>query len=153
MSTNAQRNHKFRKFRKLVFIFLLGLIAVVIYLGVRQQGPWRVPEAAKVRKNPLSASPDSIDSIKPAYREHCAECHGESGKGDGTKAIRYRPRPTDFTDAAHLNAVSDGELFYKISEGRRPMPGFNGRLTEEQRWQLVLLIRTFAQPARTLGNQ
>ena len=153
MPTTAQSNRKFRKFRKLVFIFLLGLIAVVIYLGVRQQGPWRVPEAAKARKNPLSASPDSIDSIKPAYREHCAECHGESGKGDGTKAIRYRPRPTDFTDATHLNAASDGELFYKISEGRRPMPGFSNRLPEEQRWQLVLLIRTFAQPARALGHQ
>jgi len=40
--------------------------------------------------------------------------------------------------------MTDGELFWKISEGRRPMPEFKKRLTEEQRWQLVNYVRTFA---------
>jgi len=42
-----------------------------------------------------------------------------------------------------MNSVSDGELFYKISEGHRPMPGFRKRFTEQQRWQLVIFIRSF----------
>jgi mono/diheme cytochrome c family protein len=43
-----------------------------------------------------------------------------------------------------MNSVTDGEIFYQISQGRKPMPGFKKRLTEEQRWQLVLYVRSFA---------
>ncbi len=47
----------------------------------------------------------------------------------------------------HINTVSDGELFYKISQGRKPMPSFRKRLSEQQRWELVLMIRSFAPNA------
>jgi mono/diheme cytochrome c family protein len=47
-----------------------------------------------------------------------------------------------------MSAQSDGELFYKISEGRRPMPEFKTKLTEEQRWQLVLFTRSLADSAK-----
>jgi len=54
-----------------------------------------------------------------------------------------------------MEEMTDGEIFYKISEGRRPMPSFKKRLTEEQRWQLVNYVRTFApklEPApKTVG--
>jgi mono/diheme cytochrome c family protein len=40
--------------------------------------------------------------------------------------------------------LTDGEIYYQITEGRKPMPSFKKRLTEEQRWQLVLLVRSFA---------
>jgi hypothetical protein len=42
--------------------------------------------------------------------------------------------------------VTDGEIFYQITEGRRPMPSFKNRLTQDQRWQLVLLVRSFSPP-------
>jgi mono/diheme cytochrome c family protein len=58
-----------------------------------------------------------------------------------------KPSPNDLTDASHMNALTDGDIFYQITEGRRPMPSFKNRLTPDQRWQLVLLLRTFAQPA------
>jgi hypothetical protein len=48
------------------------------------------------------------------------------------------------TDAPHLATVTDGELFYVISEGHKPMPSYRKKLTEEQRWQLVLLVRAFS---------
>jgi mono/diheme cytochrome c family protein len=43
-----------------------------------------------------------------------------------------------------MNRVTDGEIFYQISQGRKPMPAFKKRLSEEQRWQLVILVRSFA---------
>jgi mono/diheme cytochrome c family protein len=143
MSTPAQRS---LKMRKLLFVFLLGLIGISIFLAVRQNTPWLVPEAEKSRKNPLSPSMASIEAIQSVYRDDCAQCHGDSGRGDGPKAAEHNPRPADFTDAARFSAIGDGELFYKISEGRKPMPAFKNRLTEEQRWQLVLLIRAFVRP-------
>lgn len=150
MHTPAQRS---LKMRKLLFASLLVLIAVSIFLAIRQNTPWMVPEAEKSRKNPLVPSAASIESIKGIYREDCAKCHGESGKGDGPKAAEHNPRPADFTDPARMDALTDGELFYKISEGRRPMPAFKNRLTEEQRWQLVLLVRAFAHPTPAVDRR
>ena len=46
-----------------------------------------------------------------------------------------------------MNTVTDGEIFYQISEGRKPMPSFKKRLTEDQRWGLVLLVRSFSAPS------
>jgi hypothetical protein len=45
-----------------------------------------------------------------------------------------------------VQSQSDGELYWKISSGntRRGMPSFSF-LPELERWQLVLLVRSFAQ--------
>jgi len=57
----------------------------------------------------------------------------------------HSPAPADLTDAGRMNSVTDGEIFYQITTGRRPMPSFKNRLTEEQRWQLTLLVRSLSQ--------
>ena len=79
--------------------------------------------------------------------DECAQCHGERGKGDGPEAMMHSPTPADLTDAGHMNTVTDGEIFYQISEGRKPMPSFKKRLTEDQRWGLVLFVRSFSAPS------
>ena len=58
----------------------------------------------------------------------------------------YSTQPTNFIDARIVDSMSDGEIFWKITNGRKPMPGFKNRLTDEQRWGLVNLIRVFAHP-------
>ena len=132
--------------RKTVFVLLLALILLaVVYTYFQENRPWVTPEEAKARKNPLQLSEAALKSAKALYAENCANCHGDSGKGDGSEAMRHDPKPADFTDALHMNTATDGELFYQISQGRKPMPAFKKRMTEDQRWQLVLLVRAFAQ--------
>jgi len=41
--------------------------------------------------------------------------------------------------------MTDGELFWKITAGRKPMPSFETKLSEDERWMLVDYIRTFSQ--------
>jgi mono/diheme cytochrome c family protein len=134
--------------RKSLFASLLLIILVALAYTVFQENkPWVIPEEAKSRKNPLQPSEAALRSARSLYGENCAQCHGDAGKGDGSEALRYDPKPADFTDAPHMNSVTDGALFYQISQGRKPMPAFKKRMTEDQRWQLVLLIRSFAPPA------
>jgi mono/diheme cytochrome c family protein len=133
--------------RKALFAVLLLAIVAAIVCAVLDNPPWNVPESAKQMKNPVAPSDAVLAEIRPIYLDKCAVCHGDSGKGDGHDASLYDPRPSNFTDAQHINAVSDGELFYKISQGRKPMPSFRKRLSEQQRWHLVLMIRSFATPA------
>jgi mono/diheme cytochrome c family protein len=132
--------------RKTLFVVLLALILVAIaYTYFQENKPWVIPEEAKARKNPLQPSEAALKPAKALYGENCANCHGDGGKGDGSEALRYDPKPADFTDALHMNSVTDGALFSQISQGRKPMPAFKKRMTEDQRWQLVLLVRAFAQ--------
>ena len=65
--------------------------------------------------------------------------------GDGPDAAQYKPRPASLAQAMRAPALTDGEIFWKITEGRRPMPGFKNQLSDEQRWQLVNLLRTFPE--------
>jgi mono/diheme cytochrome c family protein len=131
---------------QILFGLVLGGVAFAIAYAALHQSAWSwpVPEEAKQLQNPLQPSAVVLESARPIYREKCAQCHGDTGKGDGRDAARYDPKPADFTDPSLMRSVTDGELFYKISEGKKPMPVFKTRLTEEQRWALVLFIRSFA---------
>jgi mono/diheme cytochrome c family protein len=132
------------RLRKMLFVALLALIALSIVLGVTHRGQWNIPGDAKLRQNPIQPSPQALDAARAVYSDHCERCHGKTGKGDGADATKFSTSPGDLTDSRRMTAQSDGELFYKISEGRRPMPEFKTKLTEEQRWQLVLLMRSLA---------
>jgi mono/diheme cytochrome c family protein len=132
------------KLRKILFVALLVLIALSIVLGVTHRGQWNIPNEAKLRQNPIHASPQALDAARVLYDDHCERCHGKTGKGDGADATKFSRSPLDLSDSSRMSTQSDGELFYKISEGRKPMPEFKTKLTEEQRWQLVLLMRSMA---------
>jgi mono/diheme cytochrome c family protein len=143
-----------RTLPKVMFLLVLGIVVVAIVYSAVNKAPWSwpVPEEAKQLKNPLQATAPALKSAREVYRDKCAQCHGDSGRGDGRDASRYDPAPTDFTDTKRMSAVTDGELFYKISEGKKPMPRFKNKLSEDQRWELVLLIRSFAQSATPPTN-
>jgi mono/diheme cytochrome c family protein len=141
MTTHAQRT---LRLRKILFALLLALICVAILMAVHENKQWNIPEEDKRRVNPIQPSREVINAARGIYLDKCSQCHGTLGKGDGPDAATYYPSPTNLTDASHINSVTDGEIFYQISQGRKPMPAFKKRLTEEQRWQLVLFVRAFA---------
>ena len=127
---------------------LLALVIILIFLSIGlaafHKTPWSVPLEDKLRKNPLAVSEGNLNAAKPLFNEYCANCHGDSGKGDGSDAMMYDPSPSDLTDAKHMNSLTDGEIYYQITQGRKPMPSFRNKLTEDQRWKLVILVRSFS---------
>lgn len=135
------------RLRKLLLSILLPGVLLAVAYSAYENYDWPVPEAAKQMRNPLTASPAEFAAARSIYREKCANCHGDSGKGDGPDAASYYPSPADLSDTTRMRSISDGEIFYRITNGRRPMPSFKRKLTDEQRWQLVLLIRSFAGEA------
>jgi mono/diheme cytochrome c family protein len=70
-------------------------------------------------------------------------CHGDKGKGNGSAAIALNPNPADWT-SKRIQAESDGEIFWKITKGRGPMPPWR-HLPENDRWAVVRYIRTLAE--------
>jgi len=134
-----------------ITIFVMA-IAALFFAGwaTAHDKDWPVPpEAAKV-KNPVAPTPDNLAAAHAIYSDKCAGCHGEKGAGDGPEADMYTPAPAAFTDAHMMAEMTDGEIFWKMTEGRKPMPSFKRSLTDEQRWQLVNFLRTF--PAKTAAK-
>jgi mono/diheme cytochrome c family protein len=101
------------------------------------QGEWKAPAEAKKAKNPVKG----VGGAKKNAETNCATCHGAGGKGDGAAAAALPPpKPADWT-SARVQAQSDGELFWKITNGRGAMPPWK-HLPEKDRWELVNYIRT-----------
>ncbi len=106
---------------------------------------WKAPARAAKKQNPVPLDANSMAQGKVVYIRECLSCHGEHGKGDGPSAKGLEKSPGDLTDSQRISAQSDGELFWKISEGKTPMPTLRKTLTDEERWQVVHYIRTFVE--------
>ncbi len=104
--------------------------------------PWNIPEADKAKKNPYSNNEDSKTRGKKTYKLDCFRCHGKEGKGDGNSADLL-DRPVADLTSDNVQNQTDGELYWKISEGRKPMPLAKRTLTDDQRWDVINYIRTF----------
>jgi high-affinity iron transporter len=81
---------------------------------------------------------------KKLYLENCAQCHGESGKGDGTGRESMKPRtplPANFTDPERMAGLSPFKAFNTASFGIEgtAMASF-AALSEEQRWQVAFYV-------------
>ena len=133
-------------------ILFLSAGIVLTCLPIVGAEPWVAPEAAAQTKNPLSSSGDVIAKGRTLYLDRCTDCHGKKGRGDGSGGADLERKPTDLT-AAQVQAQSDGSLFWKISQGRRPMPAYGRKLSDEQRWQVVHYLRSLAGKNKTAGKQ
>ncbi len=128
-----------------LFYNILFFLAPALCCGIMAQTkPWVVPASASVVKSPLAVSQATLKDAKTLYTNYCSPCHGDKGKGDGIAAAALSVKPADYTTDLVFKET-DGNLFYKMSEGRLPMPQFKTTLTENQRWELVAYIRTFSK--------
>jgi mono/diheme cytochrome c family protein len=54
------------------------------------------------------------------YRQHCAACHGDSGRGDGPVGTALRTPPADLTTLARQhNGVFPGDKVAEFIDGTR----------------------------------
>jgi mono/diheme cytochrome c family protein len=143
----------------IVVLLVLGIIAVVANVlihGVSARGaPTRaevvlartmrhVAVPAKVRslKDPIAPTPAALQEGREHFADHCAQCHGNDGRGQTEIGRNLYPRAPDMT-SADTQKLSDGELFAIIRNGVRltGMPAWAEDHTEADDWKLVLFIR------------
>ena len=112
---------------------------------------WELPDDADKTKNPVPSSAESIAKGKELYfdrnKGNCVFCHGDTGSGNEANLARLRRKPADLSNKERMTAMTDGELFWKISKGIRGiMPAGENKMKEpEERWHVVNYIRTLAQ--------
>src|SRR5436309_13364850 len=111
----SARPPRSRRLPKVAFVLVLTAMAGVILYAVFQNSDWKIPEGAKSLKNPVVTSPDALRAARDLYRDECAHCHGDTGKGDGHDANKYKPATTDLTATKHMPPPHEGEVSYKLT--------------------------------------
>lgn len=121
-------------------IFVAGVVLPLLLFSI-------LSLAAK--KNPMEPTPDSIAKGQAIFKKNCQMCHGEKGMGDGPAGQRLNPRPRNFTDKSKMQKMTDEEMFKDITKGEGPMPAFEHKLSETDRWHVINYVRTFAAAGET----
>lgn len=111
---------------------------------------WELPEDADKTRNPVASSAESIEKGKTLYFErtkgNCVFCHGDTGSGNEANFPKLRRKPADLTNKERMTAMTDGEVFWKVTKGiNMIMPAGEKRMSEEERWHVVNYIRTLAK--------
>ena len=132
--------------KKNLTLFMSGLFAIGLLAFVPKnsfQEPWKVPDAAKNKANPVKSDAASLASGKALYNQHCKSCHGTKGKGDGPKASTLDTDCGDFTKAS-FKSQTDGALNYTTAEARKDMPAYKKNIPDANDiWAIVNYMRTF----------
>jgi len=138
-------------------VLLLGLSAGFLTGYAKSRGPKGqepqgsetpapIPPEAAAKKNPVKPTPEGLAAAKKLFGYHCAMCHGKDGDGKGDLAADMKLKLKDWRDPKSLENMTDGELFYIVTNGRGKMTGGEGdRTSEEVRWNLVNYVRSFAK--------
>lgn len=110
---------------------------------------------------------EQVAQGRKLFTHYCIHCHGPTGVGDGFNASNMDPKPRDLTDSTEefLRTMSDEEVFDVISRDMMSleefeeeygeeedfdsmlfvppnMPSFKHTLSDEERWLLVVFVRT-----------
>jgi len=112
-------------------------------------------------QNPLPWTEENIREGGILYTKNCAMCHGDAQDGNGLFARAWQPRPANFRDLGTIAQLDENYLYWRIKEGgpglpkgsieyRSAMPVWDGVLTDDEIWKIILFEYTNAgvQPAK-----
>ncbi len=122
------------KFNALILLFFIELY------NINAQNLWRAPQEFKQLQNPLRDRISAIQKGQKIYKSLCASCHGDNGTGNPVMIKTLNPPPADLTTGL-VQQQTDGEIFWKITEGRGLMASYKNMLSDEERWAVVSYIR------------
>jgi mono/diheme cytochrome c family protein len=97
-------------------------------------------DAGELLSNPLQATERNIELGKQKFLTFCSPCHGDYGRGESRLKGQFPNGPTLHSDK--ITNWKDGQLYHVISKGQNVMPGYERQATRDERWAIVLYIRT-----------
>ena len=89
-----------------------------------------------------------LEEGKEVWYKNCDPCHGPYGQGDGPRADRMMPRPTNLLEGRRLSQAGEYQLVREGSPGTG-MPGFGGKLPDHYVlavYRYVTWLRTHPPP-------
>jgi mono/diheme cytochrome c family protein len=98
--------------------------------------------------NPFAATDRAaVERGALVYTNFCAPCHAEDAKGVGPVVKRGFPPPPPLS-RGQTQDKTDAKLFEVVTNGINTMPGYAPQLSIEDRWKVILHVRSFRRPAQ-----
>lgn len=99
-------------------------------------------EKQKVGDPPVPADEKNYLSGAEVYKKNCSVCHGLPGEAKSFISEGMYPKPPQLFQGVGVTDDPASETYWKAENGIRltGMPGFKGRLTETEIWQVSLLL-------------
>ena len=123
-------------FKKCFVLFFL--LTILPWMKISAQ-TWIVPDEAKTKVSPFIFTKETAEKGQSIYQKNCQSCHGIPRQNNPAKII---PDPGD-PAAKKYQSQKDGEMFWKVTSGKTPMPQFQNILSEEERWNVISFVRSF----------
>jgi thiosulfate dehydrogenase len=94
------------------------------------------------KSSPITASDDVYAAGARIYRNNCAVCHGLPGQEQTAIAMGEFPKPPNLFKGKGVTDDPVGVIYWKVANGIRltGMPGFSSSLSNDQMWQVSLLL-------------
>ncbi len=91
---------------------------------------------------PIQPTDDNLVAGAHLYRTHCSVCHGLPGQSSSAIAKGMFPKPPELFKGHGVTDDPAGETYWKVANGIRltGMPAFTHSLTNDQMWQVSLLL-------------
>jgi mono/diheme cytochrome c family protein len=99
---------------------------------------------AHLTQLPVQVTSELLARGRKQHEIFCAECHGQSGDGNGPVVQHGFPRPTPYQLDRLRNAPA-GYLFDVISNGRGTMAGYAAQIESADRWAITVYIRSLQE--------
>ena len=86
-------------------------------------------------------------------QKKCAECHGQTGAGDGAtlQSLNASVTPLNWNDKAAMSKLTDAQLNQIVSEGGKSvhksplMPAFKNKLSKDQIADVVAYVKSLGK--------
>lgn len=133
---------------RLLILVLVSAVALGVMLLLPQAGAAQDPVLP-------AATPDALPGLE-LYAERCANCHGDTGQGDGAMIQQAgQPAPMAF-DAAYILNAMPSVMFQQITNGEAAVgmppfgPASSNPIEDAGRWNLVAAVYSLATPAENV---
>lgn len=110
------------------------------YRGVERRPSWIGEWDYFVRQMPVKLDKALIDRGRERYGIHCAVCHGDAGYGNGI-TTKYGMVGVASFHQPRFRAMSDGEIYHVISNGKGTMLPYGPQVKPADRWAIVAWVR------------
>jgi mono/diheme cytochrome c family protein len=114
-------------------------------LTLRAPVPGTIPRGSKPIDdvNPFTAGDrHAVERGAAVFANFCQPCHGADAKGVGPVVKHGFPPPPPLS-RNQTQDKTDAQLFEVVSKGVQTMPPYAFQLTPEDRWKVILHVRTF----------
>lgn len=111
-------------------------------------GEEEAQRAGRELENPYSRDDAEVPRLgAELYRIYCVSCHGAGGDGDGPVVSRGLAPPASLK-ASRAKEMRDGRMFHVLTRGQGRMASYAAQLDPDERWKVILHIRSLQEENR-----